>query len=192
VRSAIEKACDNPCLRADGAEKVVWTTVRNLLLNSDTLAEHLQSWLEQTTSDTKQTERLKLATSRLKELNAQRERLIDAYQTGVLPLDDFGKRRTSIEERILAVEQEQAELRSWHAKRELAVRQVAGAGGFAEHLREQLRRELADPTFEVKQAILRLIVDKVVVIGHRLEIHLALPVPGIRKLFTGIHSDSGT
>jgi len=179
---AIVTPCTNALLRGDGVDEVVWTTVRDLLLNSDTVAGHLQNWLERTTSDTKHDERSRLAASRLKELNNQRERLIDAYQTGALPLDDFGKRRTSIEERILAVEQEQAELRSWQAKQELAVRQVAGAEAFAEDLREQLRREIDDPGFEVKQAILRLVVEKVVVDDHRLEIHLALPVSGSYEL----------
>ena len=178
VAGAISTPCDNVPLRGDGVDEVVWTTVRKLLLNSDTLTDHLQGWLERTTSDAAQDERLKLAGNRLKELNSQRERLIDAYQTGALPLDDFQTRKTSIEERIFAVEQEQAELRSWQAKQELAVSQVAGAGAFAEHLREQLRRELEDPGFEVKQAILRIVVEKVVITGHRLEVHLALPVSG--------------
>jgi len=43
---------------------------------------------------------------------------------------------------------------------------------------DRLRNRLQDPDFETKQAILRLVVDKVVVTGHRLEIHLALPVSG--------------
>jgi len=118
----------------------------------------------------------------LKELRQQRERLIDAYQAGSLDLQDFGARKTTIEERILAVEQEQAELRSWQATQELAVRQVAGAEVFTEDLREQLRRELDDPGFEVKQAILRLVVEKVVITGYRLEVHLAVPVSGSYQL----------
>jgi site-specific DNA recombinase len=182
VNGAIANSCDNAPLRGDGVDEVVWTTVRDLLLHSDTLAGHLQDWLQRSTSDTRHDERLKLATNRLKELGNQRERLIDAYQTGALPLDDFRSRRSSIEERILAVEQEQAELRSWQAKQELAVRQVAGAESFAGHLREQLSRELEDPGFEVKQAILRIVVEKVVITGHRLEIHLALPVSGSYEL----------
>ena len=48
----------------------------------------------------------------------------------------------------------------------------------AEKVAEQLRRHLGDPGFEIKQSILRLVVEKVVVTGRRLEIHLALPVSG--------------
>ena len=174
VLNGLTEPCANQTLRGDGVDEVVWTTVRDLLLNSDVLATHLREWLERTTSDTTNEERLRLATSRLNELKRQRERLIDAYQIGALQLDEFRTRKTTIEERIVAVEHQQAELGSQAARRELAIRQVAGVEGFVEQLRDQL----ADPTFEVKRAILRLVVEKVVVTGHRLEIHLALPVSG--------------
>ncbi len=86
---------------------------------------------------------MRLATSRLTELKRQRERLIDAYQIGALQLDEFRTRKTTIEERIVAVEHQQAELGSQAARRELAIRQVAGVEGFVEQLRDQL----ADPFF---------------------------------------------
>jgi hypothetical protein len=73
---------------------------------------------------------------------------------------------------ILGLEHELAQLRSLASRRELARRQVTGVEAVA----EQLRRHLDDPSFDTKQAILRLVVDKVVVTGRRLEIHLALPV----------------
>jgi site-specific DNA recombinase len=174
VLHGVAERCTNQILRGDGVDEVVWTTVRDLLLHSDVLAAHLQDWLEQTTSDTACDERLRLAASRLTELKRQRERLIDAYQTGALELDDFRARKTGIEERIDAVGHEQAELSSQATRRELAIRLAAGAERFVEQLRDQLE----DPSFEVKRAILRLVIEKVVVTGHRLEIHLALPVSG--------------
>ena len=107
-------------------------------------------------------------------MKRQRERLIDAYQTGVLEIEDFQRRNAAIEERILSVEHEHVELRSRASRRELAGRQVERVNQVVEQLRHRLR----DPSFETKRAILRLVVDKVVVDGHRLEIHLALPVSG--------------
>jgi len=173
--------CANQTLRGDGVDEVVWTTVRDLLLNSDVLAGHLRDWLERTTSADTCEEQMQLAANRLGELKRQRERLIDAYQTGALHLTDFGTRKTTIEERILAVEHERAELGSSAVRHELAVRHAAGAEGVV----GQLRQQLADPSFEVKRAILRLVIDKVVVINHRLEIHLALPVSGNYHLTSG-------
>ncbi|MFQ5968681.1 MAG: recombinase family protein [Acidimicrobiia bacterium] len=174
VVNAVAEPCTNKVLRCAGADEVVWTTIRDLLLDSDTLAEELRGWLARTTADSKGDERLRHATSRWQDLNRQRERLVDAYQTGALDLDDFRTRKTAIENRILAVEKEQAELRSSATRRELAVRQVAGVEAVA----QALRRHLDDPSFEAKRTILRLVIEKVVVTGQRLEIHLALPVSG--------------
>ena len=153
---------------------MVWPPVRDLLVDDHALAEQLRDWLERTTADVTADERTRLAAGRLKELNRQRARLIDAYQTSVLDLEDFRTRKATVEERILAVENEVAELRSWASKRELAARRMVSA----EAVVQQLRQQLDNPTFETKQAILRLVVDKVVVTGRRLEIHLALPVSG--------------
>jgi site-specific DNA recombinase len=173
--------CQGERLLVAGADEVVWTTVRDLLLDSDVLAEKLQSWLERTTADPEGDERLNLTTARLSELNLQRQRLIDAYQAGVLDLDDFQTRKTTIEEGILTVEHELAALRSWASRRDLASRQVMGAQDVVRRLRDRLQ----DPSFELKQAILRLVVEKVIVNGHRLEIHLALPVSGDFHLTSG-------
>ena len=166
--------CPSGQLRVAGVDEVVWTTVRRLLLDSEALAGELASWLTRTSSDPARQERQAATAARLKDLRQQRERLIDAYQAGTLDLHDFGSRKTAIEERILALEHEQAELDSWAARKELATRQVAGAQAVV----EQLRARLHDPDFETKQAIVRLVVERVVVTGHRLEIHLALPVSG--------------
>jgi len=170
--------CKNGRLDVQGVDHVVWTTVRDLLLNSDALAEQLGAWLERTTADATGEERLRLTTTRLEELNRQRERLIDAYQTGALGLEDFQPRKSAIEERTLGVEQERAELQSWASKQELAARQVESAAAVV----EQLRARLPEADFETRQAVLRLVVEKVVITGRRLEIHLALPVSGLFHL----------
>ena len=173
--------CQGERLLVAGADEVVWATVRDLLLDSDALAEKLQSWLARTTADPESDERLSLTTARLSELNRQRQRLIDAYQAGALDLDDFQTRKTTIEEGILTVEHELAALRSWASRRDLASRQVIDAQDIVRRLRDRLQ----DPDFELKQAILRLVVAKVIVTGHRLEIHLALPVSGDSHLTSG-------
>jgi site-specific DNA recombinase len=169
-----DKPCTNTRLLGAGVEEVVWTTVRNLLLDSDALARAISAWLHEATAESRDTERRKLTTARLDDLRKQRERLIDAYQSGVLELVDFRSRKEALEDRTLAVEHELAELRSADSRRELATRQAAGAQAVVAQLRDRLR----NPDFNLKRAILRLAVEKVVVIHHRLEIHLALPVSG--------------
>jgi site-specific DNA recombinase len=68
---------------------------------------------------------------RLNDLRRQRERLIDAYQSGVLDLADFRSRKEALEDRTLTVEHELAELHSAESQRERAVRQAAGAQAVA-------------------------------------------------------------
>ncbi len=174
LRSGRAEQCTNGQLMGTGADEVVWTTVRDLLLDNDALTQRLQSWLVRKIEDPADDERLRATSQRLAELHRQRERLIDAYQTGAIDLEDFTGRKTSIEEHLLGVKHEQAELRSQVVQRDLAIQQVAGAEVVVARLRDQLE----NPDFTTKQAILRLAVEKVVVTGHRLEIHLALPVSG--------------
>lgn len=172
--------CSNPRLVGAGVEEIVWTTIRDLLLNSDTLVGHLRDWLARTTADPSSDDRLNRTTTRLDELNRQRARLIDAYQSGALDLEDFRSRKAAVEERILALEHERANLQAWESRRNLATRQVAAA----EAIVAELRTRLVEPDFKMKEAILRLVVEKVVVRGYRLEIHLALPVSGGFNLTT--------
>lgn len=174
IRSGRTEPCTNGQLMGTGADEVVWTTVRDLLLDSEAMAERLQSWLVRQTENPADDERLGATSQRLAELRRQRERLIDAYQAGALDLEDFTDRKMSIEERVLAVEHDEADLRSQVVQRDLAIQQVAGAEAVLAGLRDRL--ENAD--FATKQAILRLAVEKIVVTGHRLEIHMALPVSG--------------
>jgi site-specific DNA recombinase len=172
--SGMTDRCTNEILRAEGVNEVVWATIRDLLLDCDALAPALRSWLARMTADPRSEDQRRLTTARLAELRRQRERLLDAYQAGALDLKDFQPRKTAIEDRIGAVQEEQTKLQSLAARQKLAKRQVVEAEDFVTKLRSRLH----NPDFETRQAILRLILDRVVVTGHRLEIHLALPVSG--------------
>ena len=101
IRSGRVERCTNGQLMGTGADEVVWTTVRDLLLDDDALTNRLQSWLVRQTEDPADDERMRVTSKRLAELRRQRERLIDAYQAGALDLEDFTKRKTSIEEHLL-------------------------------------------------------------------------------------------
>ncbi len=181
IRTGRLERCTSVQLMGAGVDEIVWTTVRDLLLSSELLAARLEAWLTHQVEGSVGEDRLKAATQRLSELRRQRQRLIDAYQAGVLDLKDFAVRKTSLEGDLQAVEHDQAELRSHVVQRDLAIQQVAGARAIVARLQERL--ENAD--FSTKQVILRLAVERVVVTGHRLEIHLALPVSGNFDLTSG-------
>ena len=165
--------CPNERLRAMGANEAVWTTVRDLLLDSDALAKELSDWLERaTTVGPEEDGRLQKAEARLQELIRQRDRLTDAYQTGALPLEVFRMRIEAIEEGRLTTQHALAELRAQQLETEVARHRAASA----KQAVEVLRPTLLNADFDTQQTILRLLVERVVVRGQHLEIHLAVPV----------------
>ena len=157
---------------------MVRTTVRDLLLNHEAVVEHLRLWVARMTADPTVDDRLNQTKARLHELNRQRVRLVDAYQSADLDLEEVQSRKAAVGDRIVAVEQERAELCALETRWELASRQVVSV----EAIVAELRTRLAEADYKMKEAILRLVVEKVVVTGYRLEIHLALPVSGSSDL----------
>jgi site-specific DNA recombinase len=165
--------CPNDRLRAAGANEAVWTSVRDLLLDSDAFAGELAAWVErQTTTPSDQDERIGKAETRLEELARQRDRLTDAYQIGALTLDLFRPRIQALDETRLVAELALAEIKAEHLEVELVRSRAHGA----EEVISALRPKLLDADFDTQQTILRLLVERVVVNGQSLEIHLALPV----------------
>ena len=181
---AQSRRCPNDRLRVEGVNDVVWTTVRDLLLDSDTLSKELALWAEQASTASPDSDiRIRKAEARLDELVRQRDRLTDAYQIGALPIDAFRSRVQAVKEKRLAAELAVAELRAEHLEAEV----IHSRTHDAQHVVEKLRPKLLNADFNTQQTILRLLVERVVVTGYRLEIHLALPVSGNFGLTSGDH-----
>ena len=175
LSNGIRRRCPNDRLRVAGVNETVWVTVRDLLLNSDTLARELTAWVEKATATPVESDdRLKKAQNRLHELVRQRDRLTDAYQIAALSLDTFRARMSALEESRLLAETTVAELRAEHLEAEVLQHRAVGA----QQLIDTLRPMLLGADFQTKQTILRLLVERVVITGHHLEIQLALPVSG--------------
>lgn len=165
--------CRNESLRVEGANEAVWATVRDLVVDSDVLSQELSAWIQRTTSAGPETgASLQRAEARLHELTRQRDRLTDAYQAGALPLDVFRSRIESIEQSRLSTQHTLAEIKAEQLEAEVARTRADDAMQVAETLSPRLHN--AD--FHTRETILRLLVERVVVNGQRLEIHLALPV----------------
>ncbi len=173
-RQLARKSCPNKRVDVAAVDAIVWQTVRDLLLDSDAVASHLDAWRRRSTADPGGDERLALTATRIKEMKRQCARLTDAYQEGALSLRDFHSRKSVLAEKIETVERERAELESLAAQHGVAPLQVQGATAVV----ERLRTLLPDANFQLRQAILRLVIEKVVIDFKRLEIHLALPVSG--------------
>jgi site-specific DNA recombinase len=181
--------CRNESLGVEGANEAVWSTVRDLLLDSDALSQELSAWIQRSTAAGPDADAgLQRAEARLQELIRQRDRLTDAYQTGALPLDLFRTRIESIEESRRSAEKALAEIKAEKSEAEVARIRAAGAKQIAETLKPRLLK--AD--FHTRETILRLLVERVVVHGQRFEIHLALPVSSHSCLTSANHPGRDT
>jgi hypothetical protein len=168
---AVRGRCPHDRLRAAGVNEAVWTSRRNLLLDSDAFAQELTAWVErQTTTPSDQDVRTRKAKARLEELTRQRDRLTDAYQTGALALEPFCTRIQALEVTHAAAELALAEIKTKHLELELARSRALGA----QEVVSALNAKLLDADFDTQQTILHLLVERVVV--HS----LSRPLGGMR------------
>ena len=102
----------------------------------------------------------------------ERARLLDAYQAGLLDLDELTRRTSALTARHdqLAREKETLTQRSTELATQNRLRHRLA--GFS----ERIAASLDDLDFEGRQRLLRLVVEKVRVTGWRVEIHLKIPL----------------
>jgi site-specific DNA recombinase len=169
------KPCPGRTLSADMIEELVWDTVRHLLEHPQLLLDHYRLRYEPSAETPEQHEGQRL-TRRLQALAREEQRLVDAYQVEVINLTELKERRERLaEERArvttrLTVLQQHRQEQARHA----VVKESLDA------FCQTMRTALANPSFETKQKILRLVVEKIVVTDDCITIHHMIPLPDIR------------
>ena len=109
-------------------------------------------------------------------LDREVSRLIDAYQAEVIEISELSERRQSVEEQGRMLRQRLREIEQQRANRENEVRLLEGVEAFC----ASVRRSLEEPSFEVKQKVLQLVVDRIVVEESRVVIQHVVPTGAVR------------
>jgi site-specific DNA recombinase len=129
-------------------------------------------------------ERLRL-THKLTALDREVQRLIDAYQAGAIELAELHERRQRIVEHGRLLHERLAAVAAQRADREQQIRLVQGLEEFCASMRAGLEK----PSFAVKQRVLQLVVDRIVVEDGRMVVHHVVPTGPVRlqtgQLFDG-------
>lgn len=99
------------------------------------------------------------------------QRLIDAYQIGAIALIELQDRRRRIEQHHQVLVDRLQELQQQRQAREQEIRLLQGLEGFCTSLRDAL----ANPAFAVKQKVLQLVVDRIIVEDTQLVIRHVIP-----------------
>jgi site-specific DNA recombinase len=173
--SAGKGRCPERNIRADELDEYVFAQVRQALLDPKQLiaAEHAVIAGAPADENELVAAQLKRLESALQSNERERARLLDAYQAGLLELDELTRRTAAITARRDQLTQEKNVLTRRSAELATENRLRRRLAGFA----EQVAASLDDLDVEGRRRLLRLVVEKVRVTGWRVEIHLKIPLP---------------
>ena len=163
--------CASRFIPAQQLDDLVWQDLCELLADPSHINQALAraqggQWLPQELQGRR--DGLRKATT---SLTQQLSRLTEAYLGGVMPLDEYRRRRGELEQRQQALEQ-QAEQLSAQADHQS---KLTGLMDSVEDFRRRVQLGLSQATFEQKRQLLELLVDRVVVTQEEVEIRYVIP-----------------
>src|SRR5215831_5851852 len=165
----IEKRCSQRCIGADALDELVWKEVSARLQDPDLVLEayqecriHRKDGEEAGLSEQGQ----KLATQ-IKLANTEMARLLDAYQAGAIELPELQKRRRLVDAKLYTLHREK-ELLEKMAREQ---KQESDVQRDLEEFRALVSDRAQHSSFEDKQKLMRMVLDKVVVRDWRVDVH---------------------
>jgi site-specific DNA recombinase len=150
-----------------------------LIIQPDYVTNALQrarsgDWLPQHLQARKQSLRKALAG-----LSQQLERLTNAYLTAIMPLTEYQRRRSELEQKSEALAAQAKELDA-QVDRQAELVQLSSS---IEEFCRRMQSGLAEATFEQKRTIVELLIDRVVVTDGEIEIRYVVPThPGSERI----------
>ncbi len=174
ILSAREHKCLQRPAKAHELEEAVWEHVKGLMGDPERLLAQFEEFACSTSENGKEDAEQKKFEGHIKRLFREESRLVDAYQVGIIELEELEERRTKIAQRRKALRaqyEQQAQLR----------RQAAQAREVLEDLETfcgRINARLEEATFEEKQSILQLLIERIIVGEDTLEIRHVIPLDG--------------
>lgn len=176
--------CDNPPLRADQIDAMVWSQLTRLLEDPDLIrreierrVDELRSAREQSASNTKNLER------ELTKVERAIEKLLDAYQEELVDLDELRTRMRRLNAKRAELEHAVQQIEARAATSQDYLKLVDDIAGFT----KKLRSTGAHLGLEERQRVLRALVKEVLVDDDRVIIRHSIPIkptsapPGLRS-----------
>jgi site-specific DNA recombinase len=165
--------CDNPPIRQDHLDAVVWKELVHLLEDPSILQEELNRRLEVAKKSDPRKQREELLQREQARLEKSIDRLLNAYQEGLVSLEQLRMRMPELRKQQQAAQAERQSLEAASADQAHCLRLAETLSGFCTQLRHR-----AD-TLEVgeRQKILRLLVKEILVGKDTLTIRHSIPIP---------------
>jgi site-specific DNA recombinase len=151
-------------------EPLVWQTVCDLLRNPQ-LISHAWEGDHSAVTDVLQN-RVGQIENRIKTLEQQQERLLDLFQDGQIGKDIFIQRKERIAQECQALQQQFQQLRNQEQTTQL---RRAIVMNFTDYC-QQIEAGLADPSPELQQEVIRLLIDHIVVGDQEIIVKHIVPI----------------
>ena len=159
-------------------EPLVWQAVSDLLRNPRLLADAWESQTETSPTPPGEAERLQ---ARLKALERQWQRLIDLFQEEQIDKAEFVRRKERLNQERQVVEQRLQQLNRQLHQEQVKEQMLQDFAAFC----QQIEENLANPTPELQQEVIRLLIDHVVVGMDEIVIKHIVPTDDDCRLLPG-------
>lgn len=171
--TAREAPCPRAEVNGEALDRAVWEHVRGLLGDPQRLLAQFQDFAlaadQEAARGAAAEPKLR---ARLESLARADQRLLDAYQAGVISLDELTERRGRLTEQRQALDRQ---LETARTLRQNQIKAQAVATDLAAFC-ARLHSRLDEASFADRQAILQLVIERIIVHEDRLEIRHVIPL----------------
>ncbi|MCC9079087.1 recombinase family protein, partial [Litorilinea aerophila] len=159
-------------------EPLVWEAVCRLLGNPNLLADAWQAQWETDTADPDEADRLQ---RRQRALERQWTRLLDAFQDELIDKEELARRKAQLDSERKALAQRLGQLRQQARQQQAKAQMLEDFATFC----QKIEASLANPTPEVQQEVIRLLIDHIVVEKDAITIKHIVPTDDNCRLLPG-------
>lgn len=143
-------------IAADEIEPLIWKALSELLQQPDRLTA---AWRNLIQADEPDTANLNSLQHRLKELDKQWLRLLDLYQDGLIEKQELSHRKSTLEAEKEQISQRLRHLNQQQQHQQYETDLVLTCQDFA----KRVEAALASPSFELKQDVIRLLIEQIII-----------------------------
>jgi len=175
------RICENRPIRQDYLDEVVWKHVVQLLENPEVIRSEIQRRIRQIQDSSPTKRRKEIVEKEIVRVDKSIEKLLDAYQEGLLELEELRRRTPDLRKR-------QQSLKSELDSLEVATVTQQGFLRLAENMEDflgRLRKTAHSMDVVERQKILRLVVKEILIDLETVKIRHSIPL-------AGNNPDSGT
>jgi site-specific DNA recombinase len=163
--------CPSRFIPAQQLDELVWQDLCEILMNPESITHALERaqggcWLPQELQARR--ENLRRACVQIEQ---QLNRLTEAYLGGIIPLVEYERRRSELEQRIAGLDA-QANTLAVQTDRQ---KELVGLTESVTDFCKRVQQGLANATFEQKRQLVELLIDRVVVTNDEVEIRYVIP-----------------